>query len=181
MNIKKSIPTTYKKIIIPIIVLVVLGVGVSTYALMQSSSDTPANNNQTAAPNPVNTVDYSDPSSNQKDTGDKTKQNTVNSSDTSNIKTDRTVTITALQQNNNVLQARSYIDTVVTTGTCTLTLTNAASTVTKQASIQSTADISTCQGFDVNMSELSTGQWSVKIQYKLDTGTYEATSSVQVQ
>ena len=91
------------------------------------------------------------------------------------------VTMTASTQNGSTYQMRFQIDTPTADGTCTLTLTKGSSTVTKTAGVQALAKISTCQGFDVPVSELSSGQWNVNMSYESSTLTGSTTSTITVQ
>jgi hypothetical protein len=76
------------------------------------------------------------------------------------------ITITAANQNESTLQIRTLISAVDNTGICTLTLTSVGkTTVTKTANSQALASTSTCQGFDVLVSELSVGTWHAVIEY----------------
>lgn len=84
--------------------------------------------------------------------------------------------ITAANQNDPYLQIRTQINAVESSGTCTLTLTNnQGKIVTKTADIQALAKTSTCQGFDVPLSELSVGNWHIKVTYFSNTMTGEVT------
>lgn len=90
--------------------------------------------------------------------------------------------ITAANQNNPYLQIGVQIDTVTSAGTCTLTLTNSHNeTITKTAGVQALARTSTCKGFNVPVSELSTGNWHIKVIYSSDTLTGEATVDKMVE
>jgi hypothetical protein len=92
------------------------------------------------------------------------------------------VTITAANQNGSVLQIRALIGAVENTGTCTLVLSRAGqSSVTKTAGTQALSSTSTCQGFDVPTTELSTGAWQALITYDSPTLTGSATKSITVQ
>lgn len=71
--------------------------------------------------------------------------------------------ITASAQNGNVYQIRTLIERVVNGGTCTITLTKGNQKVTKSATTQALAQSSTCQGFDIPVSELELGTWQVSI------------------
>lgn len=79
------------------------------------------------------------------------------------------IIITAANQNNNVLQIRTQIATVTSTGKCTLTLSKAEQTVTKTADIQPLASTSACKGFDIPVSELSLGSWQATLTYENDS------------
>lgn len=48
-------------------------------------------------------------------------------------------------------------------GTCALTLTSDSKTITKQAGVQQLGGNSTCQGFTISRSELSSGRWNAKL------------------
>lgn len=92
------------------------------------------------------------------------------------------VTITSANQNGSTLQIRALIGAVEDTGTCTLTLSQTGhQTVTKTAGIQALASTSTCQGFDVPTSELSTGVWHATITYDSSTLTGATTKDVTIQ
>jgi len=135
-------------------------------------------------------IDYGPPTSEQKKSGTQTKSGSTNSSDTPPAPTPITgstkktvqVTITAANQNGSTLQIRTLIGAVEDTGTCALTLTRTGqTTVTKTAGTQALASTSTCKGFDVPTSELSTGAWQVLITYDSSTLTGSATKVITLQ
>lgn len=91
---------------------------------------------------------------------------TIPGSDKKNVQ----LTITSANQNGSDLQIGVLISAVENTGVCTLTLTSAGeTTVTKTANTQALASTSTCQGFDVPVSELSAGTWHILIDYSSST------------
>lgn len=61
------------------------------------------------------------------------------------------------------LVVRLTIDQALTSGTCKLTLTKGGSSITKTSSIIANPSSSTCSGFDVPTSELSSGAWTIQI------------------
>lgn len=92
------------------------------------------------------------------------------------------VTITAANQNESTLQIRSLIGAVESTGKCTLTLTSTGqSTVIKTSTTQALASTSTCQGFDVPISELSVGAWRILIEFSSDTLTGSVTKDIVIK
>lgn len=136
----------------------------------------------------------------EKDAGSQSKQTTIdsgtkqqNSSDTSSNSDKQTdsqstttsptagVTISASAQNGSIYQLRFLIDTVVSRGTCQLTLTKGSATVTKQAALQSLAQSSTCQGFDISTSELSAGTWNVSMQLSGSSHTGSTSGTIEVK
>lgn len=91
------------------------------------------------------------------------------------------VLITAANQNSGVLQVRALISTVVNTGNCTLTLTKSGQTVTKTADTQALSSTSTCKGFDIPVSELSSGSWQLNLIYENDSLKGTASKIVTVE
>jgi hypothetical protein len=92
------------------------------------------------------------------------------------------VSITSLNQNESALQIRSLISAVEGTGVCTLTLTsNGKPTVTKTSNSQALASTSTCQGFDIPVSELPAGTWHVVIEYASSTLTGSAIQDIVIK
>lgn len=133
-------------------------------------------------------IDTNPPTQEQIDAGNEIKSGgsndtpasptTVEGSDKKSVQ----VSITAANQNDPYLQIGVQIDTVTNTGTCTLTLTNGQNeTVTKTAGVQALAKTSTCKGFNVPVSELSAGNWHIKVNYTSDTLTGEATVDKMVE
>lgn len=78
------------------------------------------------------------------------------------------LTISAANQNNQSLQIRVMIGAIESSGQCNLLLTNGTATVKKTAGAQSQATTSTCMGFDIPLSELSGGTWSITVDYSSD-------------
>lgn len=85
--------------------------------------------------------------------------NTTPTPTTSNL----TVTLTANNTNNGVQQLRYLISQQLSSGTCTLTLTNGSQTITKTAPVQALASSSTCQGFDITTSGMASGKWTAAL------------------
>lgn len=90
--------------------------------------------------------------------------------------------ITALNQNGNILQIRVLIDGVFNEGSCKLTLTKDSTVVTKSADIQPASNNSTCKGFDVNIDELKQkGEWSISVAIATPTKSAVVTQTVMVK
>jgi len=144
----------------------------------------------TNSPSGNGSVNYGPATSEQQKSGSQIKSGSTNSSDTPPAPTPITgstkknvqVTVTAANQNGSTLQIRVLISAVENTGTCTLTLTRAGQpTVIKTADTQALASTSTCKGFDVPTSELSTGAWQALITYDSSTLTGSATKTITLQ
>jgi len=109
-------------------------------------------------------------SSNSQDSG------SSSSSNASNLK----VQITAATVTGDTAYIRSNIDGVYQAGTCTLTLTKGAQTLTKTAAIQALPQSSTCKGFNIPTSQLSPGAWSIRLSVTIDSQTATTTGALEV-
>lgn len=89
--------------------------------------------------------------------------------------------ITALNQTDDTLQIRTLIQAIWSTGSCELTLSNGASVVERRVDVQALPSSSTCKGFDIPLTELSGGEWSVNITATRDSDTATASIKVTVQ
>jgi len=145
-----------------------------------------------------NSIDYSDASEEEKQGGEISKEETVETdpqdksnstgsdqpstpSDTTDGKTKVSIVITAANQNGTIYQLRSLIETVASEGTCTLTLTKGTTSVVKTAPTQSNPSTSTCQGFDIPISELAPGTWRASLVFENSTlkGSVEKEITIQ--
>lgn len=90
------------------------------------------------------------------------------------------IEITSANQTEDTIQIRSLISTLTSEGTCTLTLTKGASVITKTVGVQALPSHSTCKGFDIPVSELSTGQWQLTLNFENNTLKGSVSQSVTV-
>lgn len=80
----------------------------------------------------------------------------------------------------NNLVIRVTIDQAIGSGACTLSLTNSSGAkVTKSADISANPSSSTCQGFDIPISELGSGTWKIVIDLT-DNGNKSGTISGEI-
>ena len=85
--------------------------------------------------------------------------------------------ITAANIDGAVLHVRTLIQYVTTTGSCTLTLTGPQQrTYTATAAIQAMPSSSTCRGFDIALSDLSSGEWKIELSF-VDSNIIGSSSS----
>lgn len=148
-----------------------------------------------SAQNSPSTVNYGPATTDQKQNGTTIKSNSASSSSTSgsdqpaaptpipgSTQKSVAVTITSANQNGSTLQIRALIAAVEDSGTCTLTLSQSGQqTVTKTAATQALASSSTCQGFDIPTSDLTTGVWHATITYNSSALTGAATKDITIQ
>lgn len=188
MKIKSNRISKKFIIIASIVLLVLFSSAVGAYYFIGSTA---SNTSPTDGSDKTN---YSAPTEEEKETGDNIKSDTVNPPATDNPKTPNkdeseddpanstvSVSITSASQNGATLQVRTLVGTVLSSGECTLRLTKSGATVTRTAGVQALASASTCQGFDVPISELSPGEWKLNVSYKNNdlTGTAERTVAIQ--
>lgn len=94
--------------------------------------------------------------------------------------TDQKLTITSVQDNSGSLRIRTAIQEVTSSGECTLNVKNSSNnkTYSETVGVQALASNSTCKGFNVPISELSSGTWEITVTYMLN-GVEKAKDSVQ--
>lgn len=91
------------------------------------------------------------------------------------------LTITSAQVNGDALVIRTLITDVTQSGTCALSMTSSTGkTYAASAGVQAAASASTCKGFDVPVSSLGTGVWTIKITYSNNGKTSVATKEVVI-
>ncbi len=171
---KKSLK---KALLIAGIAILVVGGGVYAYYATRPSDDkrsTETSNNDTPKTNDETdkTNDKTTPTTLGEDGKDTPKQYEGDSPNTSNSLTG-VINYKSVVDGN--LTLRVTIDQSLTSGTCSLKLTSAGKTVTRSASIITNPSSSTCEGFSVPVSELSSGQWTIEITVTSGgrTGTFK--------
>lgn len=81
-----------------------------------------------------------------------------------------------IQGNNLVIRATIPL---ISEGTCTLTLTKGGAVVTKTATLIINPTNSSCAGWDIPTSELTTGSWSISVQVSASK-SYKLTGSINI-
>lgn len=139
----------------------------------------------------VESINYDQPSSDQIKAGNDVKEQTINSSDGEDSRDPKTnaadsspsslsTRITTASVEDNMLYIRNDISGIYSEGSCTLSLQKSSSTVTKSAGIQALPKSSTCKGFNVPVSELSAGTWSITITVTINGQSVSDKGSVNV-
>lgn len=119
----------------------------------------------------------------EKSTGDQIKSDSIKTEDKGTPPTDKpqptdsiSVSITSKSQGSSTYRIGTIIDSILGSGTCTLVLSKDG-----QASYEATVDIqagpstSTCKGFTVPLSSLSSGTWTATIS--VNSGSLTGTTS----
>jgi len=183
MKINRSNKTP-TKITATIIAIVVLA-SIATYAAFSylHQKDSPTNTaQQKKSPEGI---DYNQPTKEQQAAGtvQKNQAQTQAQSDkasTTNSNGKVTVTIPSIMSSDGQVRISTLIEAVTNDGTCTLSLSKDGTVVTKQSGIQAGPSSSTCKGFTIPTSELSSGQWQATIQVQTGNEMGSATKVFQV-
>lgn len=138
---------------------------------------------------PSNGVNYNPPSPDEVAAGENAKQQTATGnagSDPSPAPTpapDGTskaivgMEITAANVDSSTLHIRTLIQTVTSSGTCTLVATGPnGKSYSATAAVQAGPSTSTCKGFDIPLSTLSDGTWSIRVSFENDSLQASATT-----
>lgn len=178
-NINKK-NNSLKAVLILVIILILL-TGGAVFALNYhtltpaSKTTTPHDNNtpkstDTSNPQPSSSSEGVDKSS----LNDKSNPTSITPSALKNID----MTISAANQTANTYQVRTIINTVTNEGTCNLTMTQGSKIITKTSDIQAGPSNTTCRGFDIAMTELSSGIWNLSVGFQ--NTTYQGTVSKEI-
>ncbi len=79
------------------------------------------------------------------------------------------------------LRVRITIDQELSSGVCRLTISKDDKSIVKRANVVANPSSSTCQGFDVSLSELESGQWQIEIVIESDEKMLTLKSSQEVK
>jgi hypothetical protein len=89
--------------------------------------------------------------------------------------------ITAVNQDTAYLHIRMLIQAVTSSGTCTLTMSGPQQgSYSNTVEVQALPSTSTCKGFDIPLSKLSKGTWTINIKFSNSTLTASASKSVVI-
>lgn len=153
-----------KRIIITLAIAIplIIGAGLAVWFTSTASRST-ANTPSSASTQDSDSVDYNPPTPEQVSAGDTTKQDTINTNQ-AQPQTDSSTPVPIVTSAKSVTSERvslRFMIEGVHEGSCSITLTGpSGAVVSKTAPTQPLASTTTCQGFDILTSELSTGKWS---------------------
>ncbi len=142
-----------------------------------------------------------EPTEDQKKAGEKIKESTIKGGETEGKPTTEgsdqpqtptpiegsnkknvEVIITAAAQNGSTLQIRTLISAVTGSGTCTLSLSRSSTPeLIVQSAVIPSSSSSSCQGFDVPVSQLASGTWKATITFNNDELTGSTSRTVDVK
>lgn len=175
MNIPNRKSTSKKNAVITIAIVIVLTLGASVayLAIAKKWFFAPANQQKNNK-----SINYDPPTNEQKNAAGSSKNGSSESQgsdqspaptppSTSGGKATVDMTITAANQTSGTLYIRTLIQTIRSTGTCTLSMTESSGkTYAATAGVQANPSTSTCQGFNVPVSALAPGDWHIVIDFE---------------
>ncbi len=88
--------------------------------------------------------------------------------------------ITSSSISDGVLYVRNEIVGVYTSGSCTLTMSKDSQSIVKKSGVQALAKTSTCKGFNIPVSELSKGIWSIILTVVVSDKTADDLVEVEI-
>lgn len=145
-------------------ILVVSLAAVAVYAYNKSGPSVDQNQESSSNEDPI---DYGAPSEEQVQAGKEAKRESIESDPNTS-----TINISSLQKSNEVLQVRTVLSSIGTSGKCTLTITSGGQAVyAAEAGIQQLGSYSVCRGFDVPVDSIPAGSLLVKVVYTDANGT----------
>lgn len=153
--------------------LIVLAAGYYLYGLQQNSAHDTSSSSS---------VDEEPATIDQSSAGSDIKKQALeqDAAEQDATKTTTSVEILPPTVSTNSVRIQSTIQDVSNTGTCTLTLTKDAVTKTYTAEVQALSSYSTCKGFTIPTSDLSSGTWAVAVNYTNGTTVGNATSEISL-
>lgn len=166
----------HKKLVIIIVSLLVLAAGIFAYYRLYTVDSTTNNS-----------INYNTPSQEETSMG-----NSIKDSSQAAVESNQApspipsgggsllsvgMEVTAANQNGDTLYIRTLIQTVTSSGTCTLIMSGPGSYATNSG-VQALPSTSTCTGFNVPISSLSAGTWTISVSFT--NGVVRASTSKEV-
>ncbi len=190
MKINNTTPKRTQKIILTITLVALLALGAIAYVTYIQKDESNSSLRDEAG------INYAEPTDEEKMTGDKAKQDAIEASkDNAGTGSDPApapvqqndgtksvvgMNITAAYKSGENYRIQTLIQTVTSTGTCTLAITDAnGATYTETVDVQALPSSSTCKGFTVPLNKLAAGTWKIDIKFENDKLRGSASKEVQ--
>ena len=91
------------------------------------------------------------------------------------------ITTTTVDKDSNTLYIRSLIQTISSGGRCTLSMHNTSGqTYSNSVELQAGPSTSSCKGFNVPLSQLSPGKWTINIHYEDNNVTGDTEGEITI-
>lgn len=175
---KKS-ASPFKKVLLGVLVVLALTIVAAfmAYTLKAgpfASVPTPSSTNkQENIKKEIGTPAPKDPSSNSV----KNPQNNDSPSQSS----DKGLRITSTNINGGNLEVRTLLPVITNAGSCSVSATSSGNTAyTETVGVQALSSSSTCKGFDIPLSSLGAGTWTITVDYSNSAESSSATKEVVI-
>lgn len=176
MKIQKS-KSNHKKILIIIAsIVLVLALGGVTYAFLKnntSESQKSSDTNKTSEESPEKPSKDEQKKSDADDKADYIDDQKANNGSTTPPAAVALDITTRTEGDAAVISTKL---TNITSGTCTLTISNGSTSVKESAEVIYTPSYSTCAGFSVNKSKLAGNRWNITIEVATESSTLKGTA-----
>ena len=185
MKIKRT-PLSKKTILI-IVYFVLIAIGCSAYALLNSSLNEISNSDKSVTenssePSSVSTdATENDTSSTNTETKTPTQYTDENGEDSTTTSSDTINMVISAIQDGTVVRINTSINEVWSAGSCTLTINNDSKTASQVVELQAMPSYTTCKGFTVQTSELGAGTWQISVSASHDSQKASATKELTVK
>ena len=189
MKIQSTQKKKYSKIIFGIAIVIVVGIVTAGSLWVWNHFNATETTNDPK-------IDLQEPTADQKTAGESIKEDSVNQSTGDGNRTGSDplplpvpgengqlstvdAQITSANVSGSNLIIRSLIQTITSSGTCSLNLTSSSGKVyTASSEVQALPNGTTCKGFDIPLSELGTGQWTITLNFANNSIKAQTTQTV---
>jgi len=175
MKYSNNTTTKKRRVLAPLLIVLFLVAGVSTFLYLQRNSSETAQDNSG--------INYGPPTEEEQRAGDDIKEQLPDQSDTSNDETENgdegrstdtpdkkkaSVIITDANQYGSEIEVRAFAQGVIEqSGTCYFQFRNDSSTLSRETPARADASSTICGNLVVDKSEFpSTGEWRVTVRYE---------------
>jgi cytoskeletal protein RodZ len=171
MKINKPKKKSSKKILtVTLVVAILIAVGAGAYFLFspkdeQNTKNSTGTTNSQSKSADSSTEETGKNTTNTDDADHEAEKNITPSYEGENTNTSQTLTgvINYAGVTNGTLIIRTTVNQALSSGTCQLTLSSGSKTATRSSNITQNPSSSTCEGFDIPISELGSGSWNITI------------------
>lgn len=128
-------------------------------------------------------VDTNPTTNSQAATGQSIKEHSLDTATSSDNSTPAiTGQISSISQSGNVLYIRTIINSVTQAGDCTILMSGPSNKqYTATVGVQPLSSYATCKGFDIPLSQLASGPWTINVTYKSSAANLSLKGEVDIK
>jgi len=187
MKIAKKINNRNKILLISVVVLLMIAGGSALYVLSfggnifgWSINKEKSVSNDGSINEPTDTPPLTDPATTEQvNDGAAIKKSTIDNSNLDADSNKDSINISATySQDSSYLKISTIIQTITSTGNCSLILSKGSTVIDKQVDVQALPSYSTCKGFSIPIDTLSSGVWKAAVNFT--DGPISASTSIDI-